>query len=419
MFEYATRLLRYPILLLFLAASCGSDPDDPDDKVPDTTITAGPTGTLNGRDFEFEFKSTVTASTFTCKLDDGAAEPCTSPVEYVELEDGPHTFEVAAATATDADATPASREFTLDNIAPDTTISSGPVQVGDPSFEFSSSEAGATFECKLDSAAFAPCTSPVALGPVAFGAHIFDVRALDEVGNADKTPANEDWTYGNPGNTTFTVMAANTTSGSGQGYEEPDGPFGGPGLRIFQGLKPDIIAVQELNFRSNSPADFAALMTMFGPTYVYFRGVGGIPNGVISRYPFCPGTPPGEWDIADLSDREFTYACIDIPGPVNLWVVSIHLKASSGEQDRRLDEADQLVGYIEGLVPAGDYLAIGGDLNTYSRTEPCLIGDGVQRGLNAVAVVSGPFPAMTSGVRLASRSASPRPTPRVRIRTTG
>jgi endonuclease/exonuclease/phosphatase family metal-dependent hydrolase len=398
MFEYATRLLRHPILLLLCAASCGSDPDpDPDPDIPETTITAGPTGTLRGTDFEFAFASTIASSTFTCKLD-GAAEPCTSPVEYVGLDDGDHTFEVAAATATGADATPASRDFTLDNVGPDTSIISGPIQVGDPSFEFGTDESGATFECKLDEAAFSACSSPVELGPVGFGAHVFEVRAVDALGNPDATPARHGWTYGNPLDVTFTVMAANTTSGSGQGYEEPDGPFGGPGLRIFQALKPDIVAVQELNFRNNTPDDFAALMTMFGPNYVYFRGAGRIPNGVISRFPFCAGTPPGEWDIADLSDREFTYACIDIPGPVDLWVVSIHLKASSGEEGRRLAEADQLVGYIEANVPANAYLVIGGDLNTYTRDEPCLVGDGVQRGLSSVAIVSGPFPADMAGV---------------------
>ena len=390
-------LLRYSILLFVLVA-CGSSDPDPDTDVPNTTITAGPTGLLRGQDHSFEFEASIAGSTFTCRLDDGSAEPCTSPKEYVGLDDGPHSFEVVAATAAGADPTPAEKQFTLDNVAPETTIVSGPIEDGEPIFEFAAGEAGATLECRMDGAAFAACTSPQMLGTVGFGAHVFEVRAVDEAGNPDPTPATRSWNYGDPQAVTFTVMAANTTSGSGQTYEEPDGPFDGPGLRIFRGLKPDIVAVQELNFRNNTPDDFAALMTMFGPTYVYFRGQGRIANGVISRFPFCPGTPPGEWDIADLSDREFTYACLDIPGPVNLWVVSIHLKASSGEEQRRLDESDQLVGYIEANVPVGDYLVIGGDLNTYRRDEPCLVGDGIQRGLDQVAVVGGPYPADMAGV---------------------
>ena len=390
-----------PTILLFFMAACASDPNrdpdpDPDPNVPDTEITDGPMGFARGQDVTFEFRASI-ASTFRCRLDDGALDSCTSPVEYQALADGTHTFEVVAATATDVDPSPASREFTLDNLAPETSIVSGPVQDADPTFTLAADDPDATYECRLDAGAFAPCTSPHRLGAVGFGAHVFEVRALDAAGNLDPSPAAASWTYDNPQDVTFTVMAANTTSGSGQTYEETGGPFEGPGLRIFRALKPDIVAVQELNFRDNTATDFAALMTMFGPGYVYFRGAGRIPNGVISRFPFCADRPPGEWDISDLSDREFTYACIDIPGAVDLWVVSIHLKASSGEAGRRLAEADQLVRYIEANIPAGDYLVIGGDFNTYRRDEPALIGDGSQRGLNSVAIVSGPYPVDMAG----------------------
>ncbi|MEJ7596335.1 MAG: endonuclease/exonuclease/phosphatase family protein [Kofleriaceae bacterium] len=390
--------MRFPILLAVLTA-CASDPDpdpDPDPNVPDTEITDGPSGMLRGQDVAFEFRASI-ASTFRCRLDDDAFESCTSPAAYTGLGDGAHTFEVVAATATGVDPSPASRLFTLDNLAPETTITSGPGLDSEPTFEFVAGDADATVECRFDGAAFAACTSPRQLGRVGFGAHVFEVRARDGAGNSDATPDTASWTFDNPQDITFTVMAANTTSGSGQTYEETDGPFEGPGLRIFRALKPDIVAVQEMNFRSNTASDFDALMSMFGPTYVYFRGTGRIANGVISRYPFCAGSPPGEWDIFDLSDREFTYACIDIPGPINLWVVSIHLKASSGEADRRLAEADQLVGYIEATIPAGDYLVIGGDLNTYRRDEPALVGGGGQRGLGSVAVVGGPYPADMAG----------------------
>ena len=44
---------------------------------------------------------------------------------------------------------------------------------------------------------------------------------------------------------TFRVMAANTTSGNFPRYEAP-------GLRIFQALKPDVVAVQEFNYLSTN-----------------------------------------------------------------------------------------------------------------------------------------------------------------------
>ena len=46
-------------------------------------------------------------------------------------------------------------------------------------------------------------------------------------------------------NVTIRVMAANLTSGNFQSYETP-------GLNILKGLKPDVIAIQEFNYASNS-----------------------------------------------------------------------------------------------------------------------------------------------------------------------
>jgi hypothetical protein len=50
------------------------------------------------------------------------------------------------------------------------------------------SEPGAIFECKLDSGAFAPCTSPYT-ARLRRGAHTLTVRAADASGNVDASPA--------------------------------------------------------------------------------------------------------------------------------------------------------------------------------------------------------------------------------------
>ena len=55
-------------------------------------------------------------------------------------------------------------------------------------FGFSSSEAGSSFECRLDDAEFAVCGSPNTF-EVRKGKHTFAVRAVDAAGNADATPA--------------------------------------------------------------------------------------------------------------------------------------------------------------------------------------------------------------------------------------
>jgi len=56
------------------------------------------------------------------------------------------------------------------------------------SFEFSSNEAGSSFECKVDKADFAPC-GPGLSFKAKVGKHTVEIRAIDPVGNADGSPA--------------------------------------------------------------------------------------------------------------------------------------------------------------------------------------------------------------------------------------
>ncbi len=95
----------------------------------------------------------------------------------------------------------AARAFVIDGVAPDTTLTTTPA---DPSalstatFEFTGTDVGAAglagFACALDGAGFQPCVSPIAFaGPLADGAHSFQVRASDALGNVDQTPATYTW----------------------------------------------------------------------------------------------------------------------------------------------------------------------------------------------------------------------------------
>ena len=82
---------------------------------------------------------------------------------------------------------------------PQTTIDSGPaagstITNRTPTFTFSADEAGATFECAVDTAAFAPCTSPRTLAALGDGVHNFTVRATDALGNVDASPAQRSFT---------------------------------------------------------------------------------------------------------------------------------------------------------------------------------------------------------------------------------
>ena len=177
------------------------------------------------------------------------------------------------------------------------------------------------------------------------------------------------------------VVAANLTSGNFQAYEAP-------GLRILDGLDADVGLVQELNVGGNSPAELRAFVDQaFGPTFVYVRQPGvQIPNGVVSRYPIIES---GTWDDPQVDNRDFTWARIDVPGPRDLWAVSLHLlTTSAGNRDA---EASALVAAVAARVPAGDLLVLGGDLNTGARTEACITT------LGAAVVVTGAQPADQTG----------------------
>jgi hypothetical protein len=89
-----------------------------------------------------------------------------------------------------------------DTTPPNTSITSGPsgtVTGGGAAFEFASSEAGSTFECRVDSAPWGPCVSPAAYSDLAAGAHTFRVRATDAAGNIDGSPAQRTWTFHDSG----------------------------------------------------------------------------------------------------------------------------------------------------------------------------------------------------------------------------
>lgn len=86
-----------------------------------------------------------------------------------------------------------------DTAPPDTTITAQPsdgTTSTDASFSFTSSEPGSRFECALDGAAFAACSSPQPYTGLPAGQHSFGVRAIDSAGNVDPTPATATWTIG-------------------------------------------------------------------------------------------------------------------------------------------------------------------------------------------------------------------------------
>jgi hypothetical protein len=58
-----------------------------------------------------------------------------------------------------------------------------------PTFRFAAGEPGATFQCKLDRGRFRACRSPFTTKRLRLGRHTFAVRARDDSGQLDPTPA--------------------------------------------------------------------------------------------------------------------------------------------------------------------------------------------------------------------------------------
>jgi hypothetical protein len=78
--------------------------------------------------------------------------------------------------------------FTAETTPPQATITSGPSNGSvtndpTPTFTFTSSEAGSTFQCRRDAASFKTCRSPYTPTALSNGSHTFRVKAIDAPGN--------------------------------------------------------------------------------------------------------------------------------------------------------------------------------------------------------------------------------------------
>lgn len=169
-----------------------------DSTPPVVEITSAPTTPAPGPTEDVAFSvEDAGATTTTCQLDDGPAEPCSSPWETPELSEGRHTVTV---TATDPAGNSGSDSVTfgVSFAPPETTMTSGPsgtMHEASATFSFTSSKPGSTFECRLDGADCGSCTSPRTVSGYSEGTHTFEVRATDIGGGVDPTPASRAFTY--------------------------------------------------------------------------------------------------------------------------------------------------------------------------------------------------------------------------------
>jgi hypothetical protein len=209
---------------------------------PQTTIDAQPANPSNSGDASFTFSGNdgtgSGVASFECSLDGAAFSPCSSPQGYTALADGQHSFEVRAVdNAGNTDATPAASPWTIDTSGPEATIEDRPASLannGDPSFTFAGDETTASFECSLDGSPFEACTSPQIYDGLDDGPHVFEVQALDALGNAGP-PAAYGWSVDSTAPTTAIDSQPASSSGSGAAsFEFSGGDPSGSGVSGFE-----------------------------------------------------------------------------------------------------------------------------------------------------------------------------------------
>jgi hypothetical protein len=173
---------------------------------PDTALSGGPASLTNQHTASFTVTGAGSGGRYVCSLDGVAATDCSTTISDSGLADGHHTLQVWAIDAAgNQDPTPAAASWVIDSVAPTAQITSHPDSSStatSASFTFSSIDAGAAplarFECSVDGAPFATCTSPDGVAGFAVQQHTFAVRAVDSLGNVQSPATTFAWTITTP-----------------------------------------------------------------------------------------------------------------------------------------------------------------------------------------------------------------------------
>jgi hypothetical protein len=188
-----------------------------DTTAPSLTLGTTPPAFSNDSTPTFAFSSTDGSATFECQIDGGGFSACTTPKTFSTQADGSHTFAVQAIDGATNRSSPATYTWTVDTTPPPVTIDAQPAALSNtrtPTFSFSSSDSGATFECQIDGGGFSACTSPKTLATLTEVTHTFAVRAIDSALNHTVTAASYTWSIDATNPTvpgSFQIVGAGTT----------------------------------------------------------------------------------------------------------------------------------------------------------------------------------------------------------------
>ena len=163
---------------------------------PDTIITSGPSDPTNDPTGDFVF-STDSGTSYECSVDGAAYAPCPDNFTTADLPDET-TRSTCEPSTTQGTSTPPRPHTTGPSTPPRRIRSSHPgpaTQRTTPHRDFVfSTDSGTSYECSVDGAAYAPGSDNFTTTDLPDGDHTLDVRAIDDAGNVDPTPATYNWT---------------------------------------------------------------------------------------------------------------------------------------------------------------------------------------------------------------------------------
>ncbi len=158
----------------------------------------------------------------------------------------------------------------------------------------------------------------------------------------------------------LTIATANLSDNRTQAYEDP-------AIRILQALQPDILAIQEFNYKAGTSQDLARLLSRSRRPLRPRKGGARLPNGIISRYPILAH---GQWG-GSLPSR--TAACSGPPSPspapgrftssASIWSSATPPAAPPRPGTSSASSA---------TASPDDYVVLCGDFNTTSRAAEAL-----------------------------------------------
>jgi LPXTG-site transpeptidase (sortase) family protein len=172
-----------------------------DKTAPTVAINNSPANPTTSQVATFTFATSGDPTMIECSLDGSVYAACdtaTSQSYAGLLTEGFHDFNVRVTDAA-GNINIGSYNWLIDITPPDTVITGNPADPDNdpnPAFEFMGNDISgiADFECQLDGGGFSLCGTGNKIGPLTDGPHTFDVRAIDNTGHTDPTPASYSWT---------------------------------------------------------------------------------------------------------------------------------------------------------------------------------------------------------------------------------